>query len=244
MGDSAKTGSEELGEMLRRARQRLGMSRRDLAESTGLSYPYISQLETGYRMPSSPAMRSLADALGLRVDSLFDAIPPSGPRDVAPTQSPAPDPVRERASGIALARAAAPTARAARPAAQLAGPAAPPEGSAAGAALGDHAGTASDSVAPAAAADSVAAGGGWIRNQRYASSVARSAYRTESDPAVDPLSTTMPAAMSGHDRVIDEATALLNSVPAGDRLAALGDVQARVVRSVVQDRIREGGGPD
>ena len=44
-------------------RERLGMSRRDLAEATGLSYPYISQLETGYRQPSPAAIQKLADAL-------------------------------------------------------------------------------------------------------------------------------------------------------------------------------------
>src|SRR6478735_7349671 len=77
MAESAKPGSEEFGDLLRQARERLGMSRRDLAEATGLSYPYISQIETGYRMPSSPAVRSLADALGLRVEHLFGATPPT-----------------------------------------------------------------------------------------------------------------------------------------------------------------------
>lgn len=83
MVESTKTGSEEFGDAVRRARERRGMSRRDLAETTGLSYPYISQIETGYRMPSTPAMRSLADALGLRPDRLFDAIPPVAGRDAA-----------------------------------------------------------------------------------------------------------------------------------------------------------------
>lgn len=84
MAESPKTGSDEFGEAVRRARERRGMSRRDLAETTGLSYPYISQIETGYRMPSTPAMRTLADALGLRPDSLFDALRSAPARDTPP----------------------------------------------------------------------------------------------------------------------------------------------------------------
>src|SRR6478752_2356810 len=120
MAESAKTGSEEFGDLLRQARQRLGMSRRDLAEASGLSYPYISQIETGYRMPSSPAMRSLADALGLRVDSLFDAIPPAAPRDAAPPPPPAPAAIRAPAPASAAAPAA-PAAHRVMPVASPAG---------------------------------------------------------------------------------------------------------------------------
>ncbi len=74
MATNPKTGSEEFGELLRRSRERLGMSRRDLVEATGLSYPYISQLETGYRQPSPAAIQKLADALQLSLDDLFSAM--------------------------------------------------------------------------------------------------------------------------------------------------------------------------
>ncbi len=74
MATNPKTGSEEFGELLRRGRERLGMSRRDLVEATGLSYPYVSQLETGYRQPSPTAIRKLADALQLSLDDLFSAM--------------------------------------------------------------------------------------------------------------------------------------------------------------------------
>src|SRR6476660_9838772 len=74
MATNPKTGSEEFGELLRRSRERLGMSRRDLVEATGLSYPYISQLETGYRQPSPTAIQKLADALQLSLDDLFSAM--------------------------------------------------------------------------------------------------------------------------------------------------------------------------
>ena len=74
MTGSPKTGSEEFGDLLRQGRERLGMSRRDLVEATGLSYPYISQLETGYRQPSPTAIQKLADALQLSLDDLFSAM--------------------------------------------------------------------------------------------------------------------------------------------------------------------------
>lgn len=231
MAESTKTGSEEFGALLRSARERLGMSRRDLAESTGLSYPYISQLETGYRMPSSPAMRSLANALGLRVDSLFDAIPPTAPRDAAPPPPPSP----------AALRAPAP-ASAAAPAVHRAMPLASPAG---GTPASHAAGESADAAVAGVAAGSSAAGGGWIQNQRYVPTAARATKGTGAPTPFDALPAGVAAVREpSRDRVVDEVTALLGSVPAGDRLAALGEVQARVVRSVVEDRVRDAGTPD
>ena len=80
MVDSPKTGSKELGELLRRARERRGMSRNDLVEASGLSYPYVSQLETAYRMPSPAAIRKLADALGISLDDIFAAMSKPSPK--------------------------------------------------------------------------------------------------------------------------------------------------------------------
>ncbi|MGS0687739.1 helix-turn-helix domain-containing protein [Nakamurella sp. GG22] len=74
MAESPKTGSRQFGDLLRRARERRGMSRRDVAEATELSYPYISQLETGYRQPSPAAIQSLASALHISLDEMFDAM--------------------------------------------------------------------------------------------------------------------------------------------------------------------------
>jgi transcriptional regulator with XRE-family HTH domain len=75
MATSKKTGSEALGELLRTRRQELGMSRRELVAATGLSYPYVSQLETGYRLPSSTALRDLAGALQMSTDELVSVMP-------------------------------------------------------------------------------------------------------------------------------------------------------------------------
>jgi len=60
----------ELGRFLEQRRHELGLSRRDLAERSGLSYPYVSQLETGDREPAIKAMRALSPVLDVRLDQL------------------------------------------------------------------------------------------------------------------------------------------------------------------------------
>jgi transcriptional regulator with XRE-family HTH domain len=70
-----KSGDERLARLIRERREALGLTRRDLADQTGLSYPYISQLETAYRLPSSKAMQVLARSLGVPASDLFLALP-------------------------------------------------------------------------------------------------------------------------------------------------------------------------
>ncbi len=76
-----------LGDYLVRRRQALGLDRKEVADRSGLSYPYVSQLETGARRPSTKALRLLADALEVSVSELLavagaDVRPsvPSAPR--------------------------------------------------------------------------------------------------------------------------------------------------------------------
>lgn len=71
MATSPKTGDVVVGRLIARRREDLGLSRKALAEITGLSYPYIAQIETGYRMPSSRHHGPIARALGLSLDELF-----------------------------------------------------------------------------------------------------------------------------------------------------------------------------
>ena len=47
------------------------MSRKQLADLTRLSYPYIAQIETGYRLPATKHQIYLAKALGMSLDELF-----------------------------------------------------------------------------------------------------------------------------------------------------------------------------
>lgn len=64
------------GKVLVEYRRRHGWSRSQLAEHSGLSYPYVSQLETGLRKPSRKAAAQLADALGIDPLALEAALPP------------------------------------------------------------------------------------------------------------------------------------------------------------------------
>lgn len=61
--------------VIKEQRARQGMSRSQLAEASELSYPYISQLETGLRKPSRNAARAIASALGISVEDLERTIP-------------------------------------------------------------------------------------------------------------------------------------------------------------------------
>lgn len=70
-GSSPKTGDLELGRKIAARREELGMSRKELAEATSLSYPYIAQIETGYRLPSTKHQVILSKVLGLSLDDLF-----------------------------------------------------------------------------------------------------------------------------------------------------------------------------
>lgn len=68
-------GAEEFGRRLKARRHELGMSRRDVVEASGLSYPYVSQLESGYRLPSHKSVAMLASALELQPSELSAALP-------------------------------------------------------------------------------------------------------------------------------------------------------------------------
>ena len=72
MATSPKTGDIELGRKIATRREELGMSRKQLAERTSLSYPYIAQIETGYRLPSTKHQVILSKVLGMSLDELFD----------------------------------------------------------------------------------------------------------------------------------------------------------------------------
>ena len=62
-----------LGKYLVRRRHELGMDRKTLAALSGLSYPYVSQLEASDdKRPSEKALRLLAPALEVELDELLD----------------------------------------------------------------------------------------------------------------------------------------------------------------------------
>src|SRR5262245_32154746 len=75
MAARKEPGAEAFGRRISARREELGLSRRELVEASGLSYPYVSQLETGYRLPSHKALAALAEALELDPGELSASIP-------------------------------------------------------------------------------------------------------------------------------------------------------------------------
>src|SRR5215467_248708 len=68
------SGTETIGERLRRLRLEGGLSQRELS-SPGVSYAYISRIEAGARRPSVKALRKLARKLGVSAEYLETGSP-------------------------------------------------------------------------------------------------------------------------------------------------------------------------
>jgi transcriptional regulator with XRE-family HTH domain len=101
MTSSPKTGDLDLGRKIAARREDLGMSRKDLAQATDLSYPYIAQIETGYRLPSTRHQVPIAKALGMSLDEVFgteESLPPTRPRRTTGGRRPSIEEVVESAA--------------------------------------------------------------------------------------------------------------------------------------------------
>lgn len=59
-----------LGEFIRRQRELQALTMRQLADLTGISSPYLSQIEHGLRQPSERVLEALAENLELSADAL------------------------------------------------------------------------------------------------------------------------------------------------------------------------------
>jgi transcriptional regulator with XRE-family HTH domain len=62
---------ESLGDYLRERRVAAELSLRQLAEQTGVSNPYLSQIERGLRRPSAEVLQQLAKALRISAEQLY-----------------------------------------------------------------------------------------------------------------------------------------------------------------------------
>ena len=62
----------DLGAFIRQQRERSAMSLRKLSEAAGISNPYLSQIERGLRKPSAEILKSIARALSIRAESLYE----------------------------------------------------------------------------------------------------------------------------------------------------------------------------
>jgi transcriptional regulator with XRE-family HTH domain len=61
-----------LGDFIRRQRELSEVSMRQFAQLVGISNPYLSQIERGLRAPSEQVVQSIADALQVSADSLYE----------------------------------------------------------------------------------------------------------------------------------------------------------------------------
>src|SRR3954453_7337466 len=62
-----------LGDVIRQQRELHELSLRELARLTGISNPYLSQIERGLREPSTTVVNALADALDMTTERLYAA---------------------------------------------------------------------------------------------------------------------------------------------------------------------------
>jgi transcriptional regulator with XRE-family HTH domain len=60
-----------LGDYLREQRTEAKLSLRQLAEATGISNPYLSQIERGLRRPSAEVLQNIAKALQISAETLY-----------------------------------------------------------------------------------------------------------------------------------------------------------------------------
>lgn len=61
----------DLGEFIKTQRERANLSLRRLAEKSGISNPYLSQIERGIRKPSAEILKNLSRALEISSNSLY-----------------------------------------------------------------------------------------------------------------------------------------------------------------------------
>ncbi len=61
----------DLGEFIREQRRMGRLSLRKLSELSGISNPYLSQIERGLRKPSADILKEIARALSISVESLY-----------------------------------------------------------------------------------------------------------------------------------------------------------------------------
>jgi transcriptional regulator with XRE-family HTH domain len=63
--------SADLGEFIRDQRRNARLSLRKLSELTGISNPYLSQIERGLREPSAKILQAIAKGLRISAETLY-----------------------------------------------------------------------------------------------------------------------------------------------------------------------------
>ncbi|MFH0916198.1 MAG: helix-turn-helix domain-containing protein [bacterium] len=72
-GSASSVNEEGMGARIRRRRMQLGMTLHDLAETSGLTKSFVSQIERGRNSPSISTLRSVAAALEVPMFYFFQA---------------------------------------------------------------------------------------------------------------------------------------------------------------------------
>jgi len=213
VADIQKTGNQAFGDRLKRAREYLGVSRKELAHLTGLSYPYISQLETGYRLPSTSAMQKFVDVLPISLDELYAAISDGGEGDAeAPAGGPG--------QSAALIASSAPPGSWPEPDAWVVNesyvraPPSDPIDASPELALSGRISPDVDAPRRSPAADSQPAAGGGVRRRSAAARIPAE----ERDLA---------------EQIVDQ----LAGLPVDDQLEVVARVQARVMRRAIDEQV-------
>jgi transcriptional regulator with XRE-family HTH domain len=67
-----RRAAPSLGEYIRRQRELSELSMRQFASLVGISNPYLSQIERGLRAPSDQVVHSIAEALQVSADTLYE----------------------------------------------------------------------------------------------------------------------------------------------------------------------------
>ncbi len=68
---SMKASADALGDYLREQRTDAKLSLRQLAQATGISNPYLSQIERGLRRPSADVLQKIAKSLQISAETLY-----------------------------------------------------------------------------------------------------------------------------------------------------------------------------
>jgi len=63
---------EALGRAIKVLRTERDLNRRELAEDSEVSYPYLSEIENGKKRPSSRALLAISEALGVRPHEVLE----------------------------------------------------------------------------------------------------------------------------------------------------------------------------
>jgi transcriptional regulator with XRE-family HTH domain len=79
MAGAGNESRRMLGDFIRAQRQMANLSLRQLSALTEVSNPYLSQVERGLHEPSVRVLRSIADALNVSAEALFEQAGLVGP---------------------------------------------------------------------------------------------------------------------------------------------------------------------